>query len=53
MNSRTVARGCSKSPPCQRPTTMGLLAPMPATIRPGANEARVAKPMAVRAGERV
>ena len=53
MKSRVVAKGFVKFRPCQSPTTIGLEAPSPAAIRPGAIEDRVAKPIAARTGDLV
>ena len=52
MNSRTVATGWPNGLPYQPSTMIGLLAPRPAMTRPGAQEASVAKPIAVSAGGR-
>ena len=53
MNSRIRILGWLSLPPCQSRTTTWLPVPSPAAIRPGASEAMVAKPIAVRTGERV
>jgi hypothetical protein len=52
MNSRAVATGWPNGLPYQPSTMMGLLTPRPAMTRPGAQEASVAKPIAVSAGGR-
>src|SRR5689334_15005265 len=52
MNSPAVPTGLTNGVPYQPSTMIGLLVPTPAMTRPGAQEASVAKPMAVSAGGR-
>ena len=52
MNSPAVPTGLTNGVPYQPSTMIGLLVPRPAMTRPGAQEASVAKPMAVSAGGR-
>ena len=53
MKSLVVVRGLVNSRPCHSSTMIGLEAPNPTEIRPGAIDERVANPIAAKTGDLV